>query len=283
MNTVIPTALTVAGSDSGGGAGIQADLKAFAACGVYGMSVLTAITAQNTCGVTAVRDLDAEIIAAQMRAVFDDIPVGAVKIGMLSSAAIIEVVEEQLKRYQVQPVVLDTVMISKHGAALLQAEAVGALKSKLLPLATIVTPNLHEASVLASMDVENETAMREAAKRIQAMGPRYVVVKGGHLEGNPCDVLYDGKDYRVFHNPRLPRIHTHGTGCTFSSAIAAFLARGWAIPEAVGEAKRYITMAIEHGFSLGQGVGPTHHFYELYQAAFGAEWGGKYGKSAIVR
>lgn len=273
----VPTALTVAGSDSGGGAGIQADLKAFAACGVYGLSVLTAITAQNTCGVREVRDLDAGIIAAQLQAVCADIPVGAVKIGMLSSEAIIEVVAAQLAAYAEPPVVLDTVMISKHGAPLLQPAAVESLKRRLLPLATVVTPNLHEASVLAQIPVETEDDMQEAARRIHALGPRYVVVKGGHLEGQPCDLLYDGASFQHFRNRRVDTRHTHGTGCTFSAAIAAHLARGWQVPGAVGEAKRYITMAIEHGFALGRGVGPTHHFYELYRAAFGAEWGGRHG------
>lgn len=261
------TALTIAGSDSGGGAGIQADLKTFAALGVYGMSVITALTAQNTCGVRSVREMDCAIIEEQLAAIYEDIPVGAVKIGMLSNEDIITTIANGLQRYQETKIVLDTVMISKHGHHLLKPEAVSALQNKLLPLALVVTPNLHEATQLVGFPVEERSSMERAAKVLHAMGARYVVVKGGHLPGEACDLLYDGERMRVFSNERIDNAHTHGTGCTFSSAIAAALAKGCNVEEAVAVAKRYVTMAITHGGPLGKGIGPTHHFYELYQQA----------------
>ncbi|MPL81513.1 Hydroxymethylpyrimidine/phosphomethylpyrimidine kinase [bioreactor metagenome] len=261
------TALTIAGSDSSGGAGIQADLKTFAACGVFGMSVITAITAQNTCGVTNIRELDTEIIRDQIAAVYNDITVNAVKIGMLSNAAIIEVVAESLKHHGAQNIILDTVMISKSGSHLLNPNAIEVLKKVLIPMALVVTPNLYEASEIVGFSVEDQEDMKKAAKVIKSMGPSYVIIKGGHLTGNPCDLLYDGKDFTIFANERIDTIHTHGTGCTFSSAIAAALAKGLPLQEAVGFAKKFITTAIKHGFKLGKGVGPTHHFYELYSKA----------------
>lgn len=261
------TALTIAGSDSGGGAGIQADLKTFSALGVFGMSVITAITAQNTCGVTDIRSMDREIIKNQIGAVYDDIHVDAVKIGMLSNSEIIYEVADNIRRYQAQNIVLDTVMISKSGSYLLQAEAVETLIRVLIPQATVVTPNLHEASALVGFTVEDRASMERAARAIKKMGAEYVVVKGGHLSGDPCDLLFDGSQIEVFPNARIDTIHTHGTGCTFSSAIAAGLAKGLSVRDAVAEAKRYVTMAITHGFPLGKGVGPTHHFYELYKKA----------------
>lgn len=264
---MLKTALTIAGSDSSGGAGIQADLKTFSACGVYGMSAITAITAQNTCGVTNIRELDGEIIRDQIDAVFNDITVDAVKIGMLSNAAIIDVVADALRRNHGKNIVLDTVMIAKSGSHLLKPEAVEALKSILMPMALIVTPNLYEASEIVGFTVEDQKGMKKAALAIKNMGPRYVIVKGGHLEGNACDLLFDGQDFTLFSNERIKTIHTHGTGCTFSSAIAAGLAKGLEIKEAVAFAKKYITTAITHGFKLGKGVGPTHHFYELYSKA----------------
>lgn len=260
-------ALTIAGSDSSGGAGIQADIKTFSALGVFGMSVITAITAQNTCGVTNIRELDGEIIADQIAAVYGDIRVDAVKIGMLSSTAITGLVAESLKKHGARNIVVDPVMVSKSGSRLLKPEAVAALKSHLMPLAEVVTPNLHEAAEIVGFPVDDRTAMEKAAVAIKAMGPRYVVVKGGHLPGAACDLLYDGREFTVFSNERIDTIHTHGTGCTFSAAIAAGLAKGLAVPAAVGAAKEYITVAITHGFPLGQGVGPTHHFYELYRKA----------------
>lgn len=264
---MLKNVLTIAGSDSSGGAGIQADLKTFSACGVYGMSVITAVTAQNTCGVNTVRELDGEIIRAQIDAIYTDIKVDAVKIGMLSSAGIIQVVSRALQEYNEKNIVLDTVMVSKNGSPLLRPEAVGALKKYMLPMSLIVTPNLHEAAELVGFPVHDRAGMEQAAVLIKNMGPRYVIVKGGHLTGNPCDLLYDGQHFTVFSSERIDTIHTHGTGCTFSSAIAAGLAKGLAVTEAVGHAKRYITTAITHSFKLGKGVGPTHHFYELYKKA----------------
>lgn len=261
------TALTIAGSDSGGGAGIQADLKTFAALGVFGMSAITAITAQNTCGVTDIREMDEVIIKAQIRAVYDDISVNAVKIGMLSSSAIIAAVAEALAEYNEQNIVLDTVMIAKSGSHLLKEEAIDTLINTLIPRALVVTPNLHEAAALVGFAVENHQDMEKAAEEIKKMGAKYVVVKGGHLPGDACDLLYDGVNMQVFPNSRINTIHTHGTGCTFSSAIAAGLAQGMNVTEAVSMAKRYITGAISNGFSLGKGVGPTHHFYDLYKKA----------------
>lgn len=261
------TALTVAGSDSGGGAGIQADLKTFSALGVFGMSVITAITAQNTCGVTNIRELDEEIIADQISAVFSDIPVNAVKIGMLANSRTITTVADCLMKFKAKNIVVDPVMISKSGSHLLRPEAIQALKDILFPLAKVVTPNLFEASEIVGFVVENRQGMEAAAKVIKDMGPEYVIIKGGHLVGDPCDLLYDGQTFIALTNERIETKHTHGTGCTFSSAVAAGLAQGVPIDEAVTKAKSYITMAITHGFALGKGVGPTNHFYELYRKA----------------
>lgn len=261
------TALTIAGSDSSGGAGIQADIKTFSACGVFGMSAITAITAQNTCGVTNIRELDAEIIQDQITAVYSDIDVDAVKIGMLASAEIIRVVASSLRDNDAKNIVLDTVMVSKSGSHLLKPDAVDVLKKVLLPMALIVTPNLYEASEIVGFPVNDQNDMKKAAKMIKDMGPRFVIIKGGHLIGNACDLLYDGQDFFVFSNERIDTVHTHGTGCTFSSAIAASLAKGLTVNEAVAFAKKYITIAITNGFKLGKGVGPTHHFYELYSKA----------------
>lgn len=264
---MLKTALTIAGSDSSGGAGIQADLKTFSALGVYGMSVITAITAQNTCGVTNIRELDGEIIQDQIAAVYDDIAVDAVKIGMLSSAQITQVVAQALRKYKGLNIVVDPVMISKSGSLLLKPDAISALKQYLFPIADIVTPNLHEATQIVDFPVVDRHTMENAARAIKEMGPKYVVIKGGHLEGDACDLLYDGSKFTTFTNKRIDTIHTHGTGCTFSSAVAAGLAKGFTMEQAVQAAKEYITMAITYGFALGRGVGPTHHFYELYQKA----------------
>lgn len=261
------TALTIAGSDSSGGAGIQADIKTFSALGVFGMSAITAITAQNTCGVANIRELDEEIITDQIAAVYDDITVGAVKIGMLSSAEITRVVARALIKFGAKNIVVDPVMVAKSGSRLLKPEAVEALIKQLFPLADLVTPNLHEASEIVGFPVDNRDAMERAAVAIKTMGPRYVVVKGGHLPGAACDLFYDGRNFAILTNERIETRHTHGTGCTFSSAIAAGLAKGMPVYDAVVEAKRYITLAIAHGFPLGRGVGPTHHFYELYSQA----------------
>jgi len=264
---MLKTALTIAGSDSSGGAGVQADLKTFAANGIYGMSVITAITAQNTCGVINIRELDDEIIRDQIDAVYTDIKVDAVKIGMLASSGIIRVVADRLQHHKAVNVVVDTVMVSKSGSHLLKKEAIHTLQDYLIPQALIVTPNLYEASELVGFPVENQEDMKKAAIVIKEMGPKYVLVKGGHLEGSACDLFFDGARFAVFSNERINNVHTHGTGCTFSSAIAAGLAKGLPIENAVNEAKKFITMAITYGFELGKGVGPTHHFYDLYNKA----------------
>lgn len=263
----IRRALTIAGSDSGGGAGIQADLKTFAALGVYGMSALTAITAQNTVGVQGVFNLPPEFVALQIDSVVTDIGVDAVKTGMLSNVGIIEVVAEKVRQHQLPHVVVDPVMVAKSGDPLLEPEARQALVELLLPLAEVLTPNLHEARVLTGGSVGGLEDMHRAAEAIHALGPQYVVLKGGHLEADPADVLFDGQRCVVLRGERIATPHTHGTGCTFASAIAAGLAKGLTVEEAVREAKAYITEAIRHGLPVGHGHGPTNHFAMLYKAA----------------
>lgn len=259
--------LTIAGSDSSGGAGIQADLKTFSAHGVFGMSVITAVTAQNTQGVSAVQDILPEIILRQIEAVFEDIQVDAVKIGMASRIETIEAIAEGLKKYNPQIVVLDPVMVSKSGYHLLDPSAKDALIERLIPLATLVTPNIPEAEAIAGIRIRNPQDMEIAARKIFSMGPRQVLIKGGHLDDAAVDVLFDGTRFKRFTAQRLQMKNTHGTGCTLSSAIASNLARGDGIALAVEKAKSYVTNAIAHGFSIGKGVGPVHHFYELYQKA----------------
>lgn len=260
-------ALTIAGSDSGGGAGIQADLKTFAALGVYGSSVITAITAQNTVGVTAVHEIPLDVIAAQLDAVLSDIGADAAKTGMLSSAPIIGVVADAVRRYRVARLVVDPVMIAKSGDRLLREDAVAAMRAELLPLALVVTPNIPEAETLAGMAIRTEEERREAARRIAAYGPRYVVVKGGHVEGDPIDLLYDGTSFAAISSgPRIDTPNTHGTGCTFASAITAGLARGLAVEQAVREAKSYLTAALRMSYRVGAGHSPVHHFHAWWAA-----------------
>lgn len=263
----IPRALTIAGSDSGGGAGIQADLKTFSALGVFGMSALTAVTAQNTVGVQGVVELEPDFVSAQIRAVVEDIGVDAVKTGMLSSSRIIRCVARDVRELGLEKLVVDPVMVAKSGDPLLQPDARDTLIRELLPLALVVTPNLHEASVLVGFPVKDRQSMEAAARAIKAFGPEYVVVKGGHLEGEPMDLLYDGREFVAFQNKRFDTPHTHGTGCTFASAVAAGLAKGLSVPDAVAQAKDYITGAIERGLAIGRGHGPVHHFYRLYDLA----------------
>ncbi|MDX1421430.1 MAG: bifunctional hydroxymethylpyrimidine kinase/phosphomethylpyrimidine kinase [Rubricoccaceae bacterium] len=260
-----PTALTIAGSDSGGGAGLQADLKAFQANGVYGLSVVTAVTAQNTRAVTAAHDLPTGLVTAQLDAVAEDLPIDVVKTGMLSSAALIDAVADGLARHGLGPVVVDPVMISKSGYALLKPDAVAALTRRMLPLARVVTPNAHEAEALAGVPVQTLDDARRAAGAILALGAQAVLVKGGHLNGEPdaADLLMDADGEAVFRAERIDTPHTHGTGCTYASAIAANLAKGHALRGAVDRAKRYLTEAIRHGLALGAGHGPTHHFWFL--------------------
>ncbi|MCS6825791.1 MAG: bifunctional hydroxymethylpyrimidine kinase/phosphomethylpyrimidine kinase [Caldilinea sp.] len=256
--------LTIAGSDSGGGAGIQADLKAFAARGVYGMSAITALTAQNTVGVFGVFAVTPEFVAQQIDVVMEDLGADAWKTGMLANAAIIQVVAERARRYRIERLVVDPVMVAKSGDLLLEPEARTALIEQLLPLAFIVTPNRHEAQVLAGMEIITLADAREAARCIHAMGPRYVLVKGGHLPGavEAVDILYDGRRFEEFQAPRVETSNTHGTGCTLASAVAAELAKGADAATAVGEAKRYLTAALRSGASLrlGRGHGPLNHF-----------------------
>lgn len=256
--------LSIAGSDSCGGAGIQADLKTFAALGVYGMSVITAITAQNTTGVSGIRELDAEIVRAQIDSLFADIRVDAVKIGMVSGAAIIEVIAGRLEAHRAVNVVVDPVMVSKSGSRLLQPEAGEALIRALLPLALVATPNLFEAGAITGREVASLAQMEQAAVAIHRLGARNVVVKGGHLRGDAVDVFYDGDGFCHLEGRRIDTRNTHGTGCTFSSAIAAHLSLGFPVIEAVRLAKEYITGAIGHSYDLGSGAGPVGHFYRLF-------------------
>ncbi len=260
----VPRALTIAGSDSGGGAGIQADLKTFTAFRVFGTSVLTAITAQNSIGVQGVVNLPPEFVARQLDSVLGDIGTDAAKTGMLSTAAIIRAVAERLRAHRVERLIVDPVMIAKSGDPLLEPDARQALVEAILPLALVVTPNLHEAAALAEFPVATVEEMEAAARRIHALGPRWVLVKGGHLKGDPVDLLFDGRTLQRFEAERVPTPHTHGTGCTYSAAIAAGLALGAGVPEAVGQAKRYVTAAIRGGFALGRGVGPLRHFIETW-------------------
>lgn len=263
----IPRALTIAGSDSGGGAGIQADLKTFAAFGVYGMSAITALTAQNTVGVRGIVEISADFVALQIRTVVSDIGVDAVKTGMLAGASIVSAVAREIRKLGIEKLVVDPVMVAKSGDALLKPDAASALVHEILPLALVVTPNLHEASALVGFEVRDLEGMKEAARRIKSFGPRWVVVKGGHLESSPLDLLYDGAEFYEFCGPRFDTPHTHGTGCSFASAIAAGLALGLDVPDAVTRAKAFIIGAIREGLPLGKGQGPVHHFHELYRLA----------------
>jgi hydroxymethylpyrimidine/phosphomethylpyrimidine kinase len=259
---LIPKALTIAGSDSGGGAGIQADLKTFSAFRVFGMSVITAVTAQNSLGVQGVENLPPAFVAQQLRSVLGDFGTDAAKCGMLSTAPIIEAVAAVLGEQRIDKLVVDPVMVAKSGDALLEPQARRALTERVLPLALIVTPNLPEAEVLAGMRVAEPEDMEEAARRIHALGPRYVLVKGGHLKGDATDLLWNGRDFTRFTAARIDSANTHGTGCTFSAAIVAGLARGQALGDSIRAAKAYVTMAIREGFKAGRGVGQLRHFVQ---------------------
>ncbi|MEU7697114.1 bifunctional hydroxymethylpyrimidine kinase/phosphomethylpyrimidine kinase [Streptomyces sp. NPDC015492] len=260
MSSAPPLVLTVAGSDSGGGAGIQADLKAMLALGVHGMSVVTAVTAQNSQGVLGVWELPVEAVRAQYRAVVDDIGVQAVKTGMLASAALVETVAELLAD-TAAPVVVDPVGVSKHGDSLLAASALDSVRTKLLPRAAVATPNLDEVTQLTGVHVVDESDMRVAAEAVLAYGPEWVLIKGGHLPTGreAVDLLTDGSEEHWLRAPRHDNRHTHGTGCTLASAIASGLAKGLPVPAAVREAKDYVTGAIAAGFALGAGIGPVDH------------------------
>jgi len=259
-------ALTIAGSDSGGGAGIQADLKTFGALGVYGASAITAVTAQNTVRVSRIVEIDPAVVAEQIELVLEDIGADAVKTGMLASTPIIEAVAEVLGRRRVPNLVIDPVMVSKTNARLLKADAVDALKSRLLPLASIVTPNIPEAEVLSGLKVADAESMRAAARRIHELGPRRVVIKGGHSDGPyVVDLYFDGENFEELKAERVKTRATHGTGCTFSAAIAAYLAHGLPPLEAVARAKEYLTAALQADPGLGKGIGPVNHFHASHR------------------
>ena len=264
MTGPLPTArvLTVAGSDSGGGAGIQADLKTMLAHGVHGMSVITAITAQNSVGVQGIWPVPVESVRAQFRSVVDDIGVDAIKVGMLGSAVMVTAVAELIADLgRSVPVVVDPVCVSKHGDSLIDADALAALRDALFPAATVITPNLDEAVLLAQAD--RGTAPAELARRLLGCGSEWVLVKGGHGEGDPVDLLSDGPTELTFTAARDDNRHTHGTGCTLASALASHLALGRSVPEAMARSKDYITGAIGAGFGLGRGIGPTDHLWRL--------------------
>lgn len=251
--------LTVAGSDSGGGAGIQADLKTMLALGAHGMSVITAVTAQNSLGVQGAWELPAEAVRAQFRSVADDIGVQAVKTGMLATAELVETVAALLADLPA-PVVVDPVGVSKHGDPLLATEALDAVRTKLLPTATVATPNLDEVAQLTGVRVESENDQRRAARALLGHGPRWALIKGGHLPGGEAvDLLTDGTEEHWLRAPRHDNRHTHGTGCTLAAAIATYLAGGYEVPQAVTAAKDYVTGAIAAGFPLGAGIGPVDH------------------------
>ncbi|MCM2392995.1 bifunctional hydroxymethylpyrimidine kinase/phosphomethylpyrimidine kinase [Streptomyces albipurpureus] len=254
----LPNVLTVAGSDSGGGAGIQADLKTMLALRTHGMSVIAAVTAQNSLGVQGYWELPVEAVRAQYRSVVDDIGVQAVKTGMLASAVLVETVAELLAKTPA-PVVVDPVGVSKHGDSLLAASALDSVRKALLPTATVATPNLDEVAQLTGVEATDERGLQRAAEAILALGPRWALIKGGHLAGDAVDLLTDGTENHWFRAPRLDNRHTHGTGCTLASAVAAGLAKGLTVPEAVAAGKEYVTGAIAAGFALGQGIGPVDH------------------------
>ena len=264
---MVTAALTIAGSDSGGGAGIQADLKTFAAIGVYGASAITAITAQNTCGVDAVQPVDAGVVAAQIRTVASDIPIAAAKTGMLFSNDIIRAVASAVRAAGLPRLVVDPVMVATSGDRLLQPDAEAALRDEVIPLAAVVTPNLAEAEVLAGFKVHTLDDMRAAAENLVANGAAAVVVKGGHAMVKATDVFYDGRRMELLEGVVVETMSTHGTGCTFSAAICAHLARGAGLLEAVRRAKAYLTGALQNAIPVGRGSGPVEHFWNVAHAA----------------
>lgn len=256
--------LTIAGSDSGGGAGIQADIKAISANGGFAMSAITSVTAQNTVAVTDAFDLPIPLIKAQLDAVFTDFDVASVKTGMLSSSTIVETVTQKLREYTPQAIVVDPVMISKSKFPLLKAEAINSLRHTLIPIATVITPNVYEAELLAEQEIRNIDDAKTAAKTIANLGCQGVLVKGGHLDDEKAtDVLYYNNDWSFFEAERVETKNTHGTGCTYSAAIATHLALGKDLIAAIRAAKTYITNAIQHALDIGKGHGPTNHFYFL--------------------
>jgi hydroxymethylpyrimidine/phosphomethylpyrimidine kinase len=262
----VPRSLTIAGSDSGGCAGIQADLKTFGALGVHGMSVITAVTAQNTREVLTVHGLPEDLIALQMEAVLTDIGTDAAKTGMLFSSGIVRIVAVKIREFAVPNVVVDPVMVATSGARLIEDDAVDELRRRLLPLASLVTPNLKEAEILVGRKLTSDEDIERAAAEIRSWGPAAVIIKGGHRAEPERSVDYydDGRTARYLDAPRIQTRHTHGSGCTFAAAIAAFLARGWTSAEATRRAKAYVTEAIRHALPIGRGSGPLGHFFELW-------------------
>jgi len=266
----VPIALTIAGSDSGGGAGIQADLKTFAAFGVYGTSAITAVTAQNTQGVQSVMELPTDLVEAQIDSISDDIGFSVVKTGMLANAQIVEAVAAKANAFGGQQMIIDPVMIAASGDRLLHEDAIEAYRSLLLPLATVVTPNAPEAEALTGLRVTDRTTMQKAAEQIHTLGPQYVLVKGGHIDGpKASDVLFDGNSFKIFSDKRLHTSSTHGTGCTLASAIAAGLAHGRSVEESVKTAKSYVTGAIHSALAIGKGSGPINHMNKSWIEEYG--------------
>jgi hydroxymethylpyrimidine/phosphomethylpyrimidine kinase len=264
MVATMPEILTIAGSDSGGGAGVQADIKAISANGGYALSVITSVTAQNTRAVALAHDLPPDVVRAQMDAIFADFDIAATKTGMLASSAIVEAVADALAFHGARNVVVDPVMVSHSGFPLLRRDALAILVERLFPLAAVVTPNATEAELLAGTRVHTVQDAREAARRIAGLGCGAVVVKGGHLrESDATDVLYDGAEFLLIPGERLTQQSTHGAGCTYSAALATFLGRGCSLAEAAIAAKEYVTGAIRHAPRIGHGRGPTHHFWRF--------------------
>jgi hydroxymethylpyrimidine/phosphomethylpyrimidine kinase len=259
-----PTALTIAGSDSGGGAGLQADLKTFLACRVHGMSAVTAVTVQNSLGVSGVYELPPHAVAEQIESVATDIGVDAAKTGMLASAPIMVAIAEAVQRLGITPFVVDPVSASQHGDPLLQPDAMDALRNVIIPLATLITPNLNEVRLLTGIQVRERAEMEDAARALHALGPQWVLVKGGHLaSGDAVDILYDGTSFTEFAGPRFPTKHTHGSGDTLAASITAALAVGLDLPSAVEAGKRFIAESVRGSFPLGSGLGPVGHFWRI--------------------
>ncbi len=257
--------LSIAGSDCSGGAGIQADLKTFSAHGVFGMSAIVSVVAENTSRVIDIQDVKPDMIEKQIDAVFEDIDVDAVKVGMLSQPACMEAVAGRLNRYAPANIVIDPVMYAKNGCPLMNPDAIDTLINTVIPLADLLTPNIPEAEKIAGIEINNVEDMKKSAAAIYQMGCKNVLVKGGHAVGSALDILFDGDAFYSFDAERIETKNTHGTGCTYSSAIASNLALGYSLQEAVQRAKEYVTIAIRHSLSIGKGNGPTHHFYELYR------------------
>ena len=261
---MIKTALTIAGSDCSGGAGVQADLKTMSALGVFGMSVIVSVVAENTSRVISIEDISPKVIADQIDAVFEDIPPDAVKVGMLSTPACMEAVASKLREYRPAHVVIDPVMYAKNGSPLMQESSIDTLIQTVIPVATLLTPNIPEAEKISGMKITTPEDMQEAAKKIYRMGAGAVLVKGGHYIGDARHRRFDGREFHTYVEKRIDTKNTHGTGCTLSSAIASYLALGEPLPEAVGKAKAYVTGAIEHALPLGNGCGPTNHFFRWW-------------------